>query len=229
MSVDRGAICLTFDDRNFAGWRKIMPLLQEYEAHATFFISGKIDADALSEINALRSFGHSVGLHGSNHWRSVDKVTELGETAYLEAEILPQLEVFKRENIPLSAFGYPFSQQNETTEQMLKKYFRHLRTGAVDLDALTPLEMEKIFLPWHNVAENILLHGVSLGRYSNNFDPIAKTITYIAAENRLGVFYSHDVTPEQLSPNNITIPQLTTFLECAAKHHVKLIGFNELP
>ena len=39
----RGLLLLRFDDRNFDGWEKALPLFEKTGAHATFFINGAID------------------------------------------------------------------------------------------------------------------------------------------------------------------------------------------
>ncbi len=73
-----GALCLTFDDRNFDGWERNLPLFARYGAHATFFICGPIDARAEACMRRLSAAGHSIGLHGLNHLRAVDALARLG-------------------------------------------------------------------------------------------------------------------------------------------------------
>ena len=63
----KGAIVLSFDDRNLADWEKAIPLFDKYGAHATFFCTGKIEGDAARVLKKLRDHGHSIGLHGLNH------------------------------------------------------------------------------------------------------------------------------------------------------------------
>jgi len=45
--MNSGSLLLSFDDRNFVDWENAVPLFEKYGAHATFFISGSIDATAV--------------------------------------------------------------------------------------------------------------------------------------------------------------------------------------
>ena len=60
----KGVLVLSFDDRNFNDWVKAMPLFEKYGAHATFFVCGPIDGEAVRVMKRLSEAGHSVGLHG---------------------------------------------------------------------------------------------------------------------------------------------------------------------
>ena len=66
-SVEHGALCLTFDDRNFDAWEANLPLFRKYGAHATFFVCGPIDDRAAACLRRLADEGHSIGLHGLRH------------------------------------------------------------------------------------------------------------------------------------------------------------------
>ena len=45
-----GTLCLTFDDIYLSSWLQAMPLFAKYNAHATFFISRKIDGKNVEQI-----------------------------------------------------------------------------------------------------------------------------------------------------------------------------------
>ncbi|MBR4172720.1 MAG: polysaccharide deacetylase family protein, partial [Kiritimatiellae bacterium] len=82
-SGGRGALCLTFDDRNFDAWERNIPLFEKYGAHATFFVCGAIDARAEKCMRRLSAAGHSIGLHGMRHQKATDALQKLGEEGYL--------------------------------------------------------------------------------------------------------------------------------------------------
>lgn len=79
----RGALCLTFDDRNFDAWERCIPLFGKYGAHATFFVCGEIDERAERCMKRLAAGGHSLGLHGLRHRKATEGVAALGEEGYL--------------------------------------------------------------------------------------------------------------------------------------------------
>ena len=230
MAKGSGVVCLTFDDRNFSAWREALPIFRQYDAKVTFFISGELDAATLEEIAFLQAAGHSIGLHGRNHRRAADAINECGEEAYFATEIAPQLEACCKSNIPVSAFAYPYSQQNERSNCLLSKYFRYMRTGAVAWENLSPSEKERVLLTRNKIAEHQLLYGIGLGRYwQQELKPVMDILDEISFGDRLGVFYSHSITAEQSSPNNITVALLEKFLCAAAVRNIQLLGIQQLP
>lgn len=58
----KGVLLLSFDDRNLADWEKAIALFGKYGAHATFFVTGKIEGDAVRILKKLRDHGHTIGL-----------------------------------------------------------------------------------------------------------------------------------------------------------------------
>ena len=103
----RGALCLTFDDRNFDAWERCIPLFGKYGAHATFFVCGEIDERAERCMKRLAAGGHSLGLHGLRHRKATEGVAALGEEGYLREEIQPQLAVCRAKGINVHSFAYP--------------------------------------------------------------------------------------------------------------------------
>ena len=62
-SVEHGALCLTFDDRNFDAWEANLPLFRKYGAHATFFVCGPIDDRAAARRPRRRRSRSRNGTH----------------------------------------------------------------------------------------------------------------------------------------------------------------------
>ena len=104
----KGVVLLSFDDRNFAGWKAALPIFDKYRAHATFFVSGPIDKSAIDTMQLLCAKGHSVGLHGLRH-RNADKaVVDMGEEMEDES-LLPELEAgYAALEKKLSSVGYAY-------------------------------------------------------------------------------------------------------------------------
>ena len=73
---NQGILLLSFDDRNFLGWENALPIFAQTDAHATFFVSGSIDAEAVATMRRLCAEGHSVGLHGLTHANADQAIAE---------------------------------------------------------------------------------------------------------------------------------------------------------
>ena len=127
----KGVVLLSFDDRNFAGWKTALPIFDKYRAHATFFVSGPIDKSAIDTMQLLCAKGHSVGLHGLRH-RNADKaVAVMGEEMYWRDEIEPQLNICRMLKIPVSSFAFPNCRRTDATDALFySKGFRYVRGSA---------------------------------------------------------------------------------------------------
>jgi peptidoglycan/xylan/chitin deacetylase (PgdA/CDA1 family) len=67
-----GDLCLTYDDGpNLEVTPRLLELLAEYEAHATFFVSGHslMSTEQKRLLCAIRDGGHTIGNHGMFHRR----------------------------------------------------------------------------------------------------------------------------------------------------------------
>ena len=45
--LTNGALIISFDDRNLADWERAIPLFDKYDAHATFFFTGRCEGHSL--------------------------------------------------------------------------------------------------------------------------------------------------------------------------------------
>ena len=111
-SNSKGILLLSFDDRNFVGWEGALPLFARTGAHATFFVSGSIDAGAVATMRRLAAAGHSVGLHGLTHADADQAIAESSPEEYYRAEILPQWEAAHAAGLCITSFAYPNCRRN---------------------------------------------------------------------------------------------------------------------
>lgn len=217
-----GRLCLTFDDRNFANWLKVLPLWKKYDAHATFFVSGAMDDVAVNAMKLLQEDGHSVGLHALHHAKYPDK-----PGSYIEEEILPQLEVCRRSGINIRSFAYPYSQRNEESDRKLFEIFDFLRGGAWQVadKADTAAENDRLFVL--QTSPKQLFFGIAA---SGNFDfhEISKCFYRAAEQNETIVFYAHDITAKIAPSHHISVGQLEVLLKLARALDMDICGMNEL-
>ena len=221
-SMRRGRLCLTFDDRNFKNWINSLPLWRKYDAHATFFVSGKIDEEALTVMHRLQDEGHSVGLHALHHVKAAGRQED-----YIAGEIMPQLSVCRQNGIGIRAFAYPYSSRDENIDRMLFEHFDLLRGGAAQI--LMPgenvAEKERFFVP--DVAEKQLFYGSPVsGNF--DFDTVQRCFRRAAGSGEVIVFYAHDVVKKVAPSHHISFGQLEVLLKLARALNMNICGMNEL-
>lgn len=81
-------VYLTFDDGPSKNTEKILDILDEYDAKATFFVTGR-DADYRPSIKDAYERGHSIGLHTMTH--DYDKVYASEEAFFSDLEAVGEV------------------------------------------------------------------------------------------------------------------------------------------
>ncbi len=129
-------ISLTFDDNYFNDWNKMLPILKEYGAKATFFISSIDPNDTLQQSLILNivSEGHEIGCHTMHHVDVVKYLETHTTEEFLKNEIIPVLQYFRNLSIPCYSFAYPYNSRNSKTDSILLRYFKKLRCTSKDSD-----------------------------------------------------------------------------------------------
>lgn len=230
LAVTNGAICLTFDDRNFDTWERCIPLFEKYGAHATFFVCGPIDARAESCMRKLSAAGHSIGLHGFKHQKATDALARLGEEGYLREEILPQLSVCREKGLDVRSFAYPMSARTAETDALLLRHFARLRAGWGEVDGKSWGEKTPPFHVGESVSRPVVVAQCGTNP-ADMPERIVAMMPQIAASNLVLTVYAHDIEAKGKSHNhhNITEEDLEKVLSAAKEAGVKVIGFDELP
>ena len=236
----KGTILLSFDDRNFKGWKEAIPIFEKYRAHATFFVSGPIDKNAIGTMRLLSAKGHSVGLHGLSH-RNADKaVAEMGAELYWKEEIEPQLNICRMLDIPISSFAYPNCRRTDETDALFfSKGFSYVRgsTGLTPHDpkglkqaGRRPLsECDGAFFPASEIASHRLLRTSILGEYYHtDTNDLVRCIERAHARDEVLVLTSHDISEK---PNGISLPVswLELILSKSDELGMAVVGCDELP
>ena len=232
-SVSHGAVCLTFDDRNFNGWRKALPVLRKYGAHATFSICGSIDASAIKMMRELQNEGHSLGLHGQKHQIATKALECMGANRYLDDEIAPQLSAVRAAGLNVRNWAYPMSERSVATDTVLGLFFRRMRTGCLwrkDIAGDPMRDHDELFMPAHESAGRRILYGTPIPSTSRNwFEDVAGALGRAARRNEIFVLYTHNVrTDGRSDSHDISLEQLELLLSEAARLGVRMIGFDDL-
>jgi peptidoglycan/xylan/chitin deacetylase (PgdA/CDA1 family) len=128
-------IALTFDDNYYDDWIRMLPILDKYNAKATFFISinrpNKRNKPDLQKILILYNDGHEIGAHTMNHLKIDFYLRNHSLTQYYENEVLPNIKLFDSLGIYTSSFAYPYGHRTTTSDVFLGKCFEKIRTVTI--------------------------------------------------------------------------------------------------
>ena len=236
----KGAIVLSFDDRNLADWEKAIPLFDKYGARATFFCTGKIEGDAARVLKKLRDHGHSIGLHGLNHLNADTAVAAKGLFGYWNAEIEPQLAGCRAAGIPITSFAYPNCLRTDETDELFSSNgFKHVRGGLKGVapydpkgekqEGLKPVHtVDRAFLPAAELKTRFRLDTVIAGEaYHTDIEDIQECVRRCAERNEAFVLTSHGIHPDAKHIHMKT-EWLERILATAKECGVPCLGFDEL-
>ncbi|MEJ1238463.1 polysaccharide deacetylase family protein [Chryseolinea sp. T2] len=135
-------VCLSFDDRTIDEWYDMMPLLDKYNAHVTFFISqmDSLRPDEVVRLKAMADKGHEIGSHGAMHVNAETFIKEHGYKKYLHDEIDQNIDELKQEGFESVDFAYPYGAKYWFTDFLLLRRFDRVRTvsaiGDMDISLL---------------------------------------------------------------------------------------------
>lgn len=68
---DSGVVYLTFDDGPTSNTDRLLAILSEYDAKATFFVNGHTDETARERMRRIVAEGHTLGMHSFTHEYSI--------------------------------------------------------------------------------------------------------------------------------------------------------------
>ncbi|MDR3325414.1 MAG: polysaccharide deacetylase family protein [Spirochaetaceae bacterium] len=120
---DSGVV-LSFDDDYFDVWERYFPLLESYQARATFFMQGGVN-DFCTRAQAA---GHEIAYHTKNHL----DLRRVSEEVFVE-ETLEQRAQYTKAGIELGAFAFPFGFNEEWMHKKLFPSYARLRGFGVSL------------------------------------------------------------------------------------------------
>ena len=236
----KGVLVLSFDDRNFNDWVTALPLFEKYGAHATFFVCGPIDGEAVRVMKRLSEAGHSVGLHGLRHANADEAIAKKGADLYYKEEIEPQREACRVAYIPIKSFAYPNCRRSDETDVLFKRRgFAHVRGGHKGVapydpkgekqEGLKPIHtVDRAFFPSSESPVRFRLDTVIAGEaYHTDIEDILKCIRRCAERKEAFVLTSHGISPNAKGINMKT-EWLERILATARECGVAVLGFDEL-
>ena len=237
----RGVLLLSFDDRNFKGWEKAIPLFDRYGAHATFFISGEFDARAVQCAKKLVEHGHSVGLHGLCHADADSAIAAKGAARYYEDDIAKPRRQADVAYIPITSFAYPNCRRTEEADRLFySKGYGRVRGGVKDATPYDPkgekqkdrkplVTNEDVYFPVADLPKHRLINTIIMGEaYHTDINEICDCLRRVAKNREVMSITSHDIGPDAKFIHMKT-EWLETMLKLARELDIQVLGFDELP
>lgn len=237
----KGALVLSFDDRNFAGWEKAEPIFAKYGARATFFVSGPIDNAAVKTMKFLSERGHSVGLHGLCHADADKEIEAKGAEKYYAEDITPQADNCRVCYVPVHSFAYPNCRRTDEADRLFyKKGFARVRGGVKGATPFDPkgekqadrkplVTNDDIFVPAAELPKRRRLDTIIMGEaYHTDINEILACIRRAAQRREVITITSHDIAPDAKFIHMKT-EWLEKMLALAKEIGLPVLGFDELP
>ena len=225
-SSDAG-VAITFDDNAVDSWYAIRPLLNQYNAHVTFFVSnfGSLSDEQVNKLKTLKADGHEIAYHSYTHVDADDYLTTHSIQEYLDNEILNGIGLMDNKGLKPVDFAYPYGSENNDLTDVLDQYFLHIR-GIADGDPLKSINS----VYYQHGSNTPLIHGVGTDEsrgYST--DEIYDGISRAKDEEKIIIFYSHTpVDTNNPGSYQISYGRLENILAFVKNNDLKFYIISEL-
>jgi peptidoglycan/xylan/chitin deacetylase (PgdA/CDA1 family) len=207
-------VSFTFDDAPKSAAAVGVPILDTYNARATFYVAGGL-VDQWSghwagisgdEIVELHRKGHEIACHTFSHTRTTDL-----DAAALAAEIEDNRRFLLAldPSIQIENFAYPYGLGSVWRKGQLKKIFHSSRGIIPGVNS--------------GVADLQFLRATPLINRDIDRDGIDRVFDEAVAKNGWLIFYSHDVATEP-SPYGCSPSLLRHALDAAAQRNVQILS-----
>lgn len=236
-----GALCLTFDDRNFASWTAALPLLEKHGAHVSFFVAGRIDDEALGNMRRLRAAGHTVGIHSLSHSNAPTNTDTVAMSAWADREIEPQMTCLRVADFPVFSLAYPNNRHtSELDAYLARRYgFTHFRAGAKvkyafkgDVTPETVVRFDTVadaFWPseWRYWKKS--MNGIGIGSvYCYSRENVFRALRRAVERDEIVTFFSHSILPGNTEGVGMRTEWLEEILAEANRLGLPVLGFDDL-
>jgi PKD repeat protein len=218
----RAGIAITFDDAFVDDWYALRGMLQQSNAHVTFFVSdyGDLEETEIEMLRTLQADGHEIGYHGFNHLDATDYLLNHTVNEYINNEIMNGLTEMQADGFLISDFSYPHGYGNENTRltAALQQYFIHMRStnrGPI----------------YYNPGSNspvIYAQGIDDTTYGQSLNDIYDAISVAKENNQVVVFYSHRPVSGNPLEYQISYSRLQNIIAYASQNNMRFYTVSEL-
>lgn len=227
--MSRGAVALTFDDLNVDGWCAAMPLFAEFDARATFCVSGlhKATAEQLDGLYRLQGAGHEIACHSRTHPRLGPYLRKHGLARWVEEELDRCIDDHRAAGFPAKSFACPFHAFTpETLAACAKRFTTTRAAGPRSVRAET--RENRIYTAPAARVDNLgfcdLRHRAFPG-----WEWQGALLDMVAERQGIAAFTGHDIREEESGPGLYsTHGDLRRFLGEAVERGVGFVTLGEV-
>jgi PKD repeat protein len=216
-------IVITFDDQSVDEWYALRSMLQQHNAHVTFYVSyfGSLNQDQIDKLRILQSDGNEIAFHGLYHTDVVSYLQTHTVQQYMGYEIIPGINLMNNAGFNPVDFAYPYGSNTPAASQALEGYFGHIRLTHYDWD-------DAIY--YTQGSNQAVITGIGLDElpYGRTIDEYYDGISRAKDEDKVLITYSH--TPVQTVTGNYqtSYDRLGKILKYASDNNVRFYTVQEL-
>jgi PKD repeat protein len=215
-------LVITWDDRYVADWYALRSMLQQYNAHVTFFVSdfGSLSEEEITMLRTLQADGNEIGFHGTHHTDAGSYLQTHTVQQYLDYEIIPGITQMRSAGLNPDDFAYPYGSDTPAATEALQAYFGHIRVTDDFWD-------DKIYYTYGSNQARISGIGIDES-YGQSIDTIYAGITRAQTEDKILSIYGHRPVQTVTDPCQTSLDRLDKILKYASDNNLKFYTVREL-
>jgi PKD repeat protein len=216
-------IALTFDDNSVDAWFEARSIFQQYNAHATFFISNfnNLNQDQINKLKTLQADGHEIAFHGYNHEDVTSYLQSHSLSDYINNEIIQGIDLMKSEGFNPVDFAFPYGTDDPEANEAMKPYFLHMRDTYYDWD-------NTIYYEYGSNTPYIAGIGIDDNTYGNSLSDIYAGISTAKQNDRIVIFYGHTLVSGTPRQYETSYTRLENILQYASDNNMRTYTIAEI-
>jgi len=221
----QAGVIISFDDHYVNKWLWADSMLQKYHWKASFNLSNfdKFDDDKYTKLRFLQSEGHELACHGLNHIDAIETIQDSGVQYYLDVEILPMIDIMKREFGGVNTFVYPYGNRNKKTDEILLKYFSIVRGTAWFREDIKGTDCY-----FKNSSHEVDALGIDANYEHMNIANIKSKLDYARDNKRILILYAHVPCDSVTRKYQIHINTLEYISNYVNENNMRFYTFSDL-
>lgn len=227
---ENGGIAITFDDRHVSDWSMADSRLNDYNWKATFYIPyfDKLTVEEIQQLHELNNAGHEIAGHGLNHLNAVAYISSEGSNEYLNAEILPMINLMENEGFSTISFAYPFGLGNQETDSILLNYFDIIR--GTDRGIYQSFSDHNCFFEYSPVVygRSIDTHQYPYFEEPDYIQYIIDLLTYARDNDKILIVYGHIPVENITGDNQVSISTLDLICNFIEENNMQYFTLSDL-
>lgn len=123
-------VALSFDDHSVGTWYAHQDLLLAHHATVSYFVSDypNMTAEEHAQLQEIAAMGHVIESHTVDHYNAVEYEAGSGVQAYVDNEVVPEIEALRADGYNPTAFAYPFGSRDDALDAAILQHAAMVRT-----------------------------------------------------------------------------------------------------